>query len=56
LDDFERTGSPVLVNTSFTVRGELIVCRPEEAKTCFMGANIDVLVIGNFLLRKEGST
>ena len=49
----ELTGCPVLVNTSFNVRGEPIVCTPEDAFRCFMGSEIDVLVIGNCLLRKE---
>jgi carbamoyltransferase len=49
----ELTGCPVLVNTSFNVRGEPIVCTPEDAFRCFMGSEIDVLVVGNFLLRKE---
>jgi carbamoyltransferase len=48
-----RTGCPVLVNTSFNVRGEPIVCTPEDAFRCFMGSDIEVLVIGNCLLRKE---
>ncbi len=48
-----RTGCPVLVNTSFNVRGEPIVCTPEDAFRCFMGTNIEVLVAGNCLLRKE---
>jgi carbamoyltransferase len=47
------TGCPVLVNTSFNVRGEPIVCTPEDAFRCFMGTELDVLVIGNFFLRKE---
>ncbi len=47
------TGCPVLVNTSFNVRGEPIVCTPEDAFRCFMGSEIDVLVVGNCLLRKE---
>jgi carbamoyltransferase len=47
------TGCPVLVNTSFNVRGEPIVCRPSEAFICFMRTEMDALVIGNFLLRKE---
>ena len=47
------TGCPVLVNTSFNVRGEPIVCTPEDAFRCFMGTEIDVLVVGNFFLRKE---
>src|SRR5207302_9925034 len=48
-----RTGCPVLVNTSFNVRGEPIVCTPEDAFRCFMGTELDVLAIGNCLLRKE---
>jgi carbamoyltransferase len=48
-----RTGCPVLVNTSFNVRGEPIVCSPEDAFHCFMGSEIEVLVVGNCLLRKE---
>jgi carbamoyltransferase len=48
-----RTGCPVLVNTSFNVRGEPIVCTPEDAFRCFMGTDIEVLVVGNCLLRKE---
>jgi carbamoyltransferase len=54
LGAFERlTGVPVLVNTSFNVRGEPIVCTPEDAFRCFMGTDLDVLAIGNCLLRKE---
>jgi carbamoyltransferase len=48
-----RTGCPVLVNTSFNVRGEPIVCTPEDAFHCFMGTEMDVLVAGNCFLRKE---
>jgi carbamoyltransferase len=48
-----RTGCPVLVNTSFNVRGEPIVCTPEDAFRCFMGSEIEVLVAGNCILRKE---
>ena len=47
------TGCPVLINTSFNVRGEPIVCTPRDAFRCFMGTNLDVLTIGNFILRKE---
>jgi predicted NodU family carbamoyl transferase len=47
------TGCPILVNTSFNVRSEPIVCTPEEAVRCFMGCDIDLLVIGNSILRKE---
>ncbi len=49
----ERTGCPVVVNTSFNVRGEPIVCTPEDAFRCFMGTDIEVLVVGNCFLRKE---
>ena len=48
-----ETGCPVLVNTSFNVRGEPIVCTPEDAFRCFMGSDIEVLVVGNCLLNKE---
>jgi carbamoyltransferase len=47
------TGCPVLVNTSFNVRGEPIVCTPEDAFRCFMGNELDVLVVGNCVLRKS---
>jgi carbamoyltransferase len=47
-----RTGCPVLVNTSFNVRGEPIVCTPSDAFRCFMGTDLDVLAIGNCFLRK----
>lgn len=49
----EITGCPVLVNTSFNVRGEPIVCSPEDAFNCLMGTDIDLLVVGNCILRKE---
>jgi carbamoyltransferase len=48
-----RTGCPVLVNTSFNVRGEPIVLTPEDAFRCFMGSEIELLVAGNCILRKE---
>ncbi|TWT15769.1 carbamoyltransferase [Reyranella sp. CPCC 100927] len=48
-----RTGCPVIVNTSFNVRGEPIVCTPEDAFRCFMGSEIEVLVVGNCVLRKD---
>ena len=48
-----KTGCPVLVNTSFNVRGEPIVCTPEDAFRCFMGTEIEVLVAGDCFLRKE---
>ncbi len=47
-----RTGCPVLINTSFNVRGEPIVCSPEEAWRCFMATNMDVLVLENHVLLK----
>ena len=54
LTEFDRqTGCPVLVNTSFNVRGEPIVCTPEDAFRCFMGTDMDYLVIGNLLLSKR---
>jgi carbamoyltransferase len=49
----ERTGCPILVNTSFNVRGEPIVCTPEDAFRCFMGSEIEILVVGNCFMRKE---
>lgn len=49
----EKTGCPVLVNTSFNVRGEPIVRSPEEAYTCFMRTNMDVLVLNTFVLHKK---
>lgn len=49
----ELTGCPVLVNTSFNVRGEPIVCTPEDAFNCLMGTEIEFLVVGNCLMRKE---
>ena len=49
----KKTGCPVIVNTSFNVRGEPIVNTPEDAFKCFMGTEIDILVIENCLLRKE---
>jgi carbamoyltransferase len=47
------SGCPVLVNTSFNVRGEPIVCTPEDAFRCFMGNELDVLVVGNCVLKKS---
>ena len=49
----KETGCPILVNTSFNVRGEPIVCTPEDAWSCFMGTDIEVLVIGNCFLVKD---
>ena len=54
LRDFhQKTGCPILVNTSFNVRGEPIVCTPTDAFRCFMGTELDILAIGNYLLYKE---
>jgi carbamoyltransferase len=49
----QATGCPVLVNTSFNVRGEPIVCTPEDAYRCFMGTEIEMLVVGNCVLHKD---
>jgi carbamoyltransferase len=50
---YELTGCPIVVNTSFNVRGEPIVCTPDDAFKCFMGTELDVLAIGDFLLFKD---
>ena len=49
----EKTGCPVLVNTSFNVRGEPIVNSPKDAFNCFMGTELDYLIIGNSILDKS---
>jgi len=49
----ERTGCPILINTSFNVRGEPIVCRPEEALRCFISTEMDALVLENCIIRKD---
>jgi len=49
----EKTGVPMIVNTSFNVRGEPIVCTPEDAFKCFMGTDMDLLILGNCILKKE---
>jgi len=48
-----RTGCPVLINTSFNIRGEPIVCTPQDAYRCFMGTHMDVLVLENIILLKD---
>ena len=54
LEAFDRqTGCPVMINTSFNVRSEPIVCSPAEAYRCFMATDMDVLVVGNFILHKD---
>ena len=53
LDEFEKlTGCPILINTSFNVRGEPIVCSPEDAYRCFRRTDMDYLVMGNIILKK----
>ena len=49
----EKTGFPILVNTSFNVRGEPIVCSPTDAFKCFMGTELDILVFENYILLKD---
>jgi carbamoyltransferase len=49
----EKTGCPVLINTSFNVRGEPIVCTPDDAYRCFCNTDMDVLVMGRFILHKQ---
>jgi carbamoyltransferase len=49
---YRRTGCPVLVNTSFNVRGEPIVCTPEDAYRCFLGTDMDLLVLEDCVLHK----
>ncbi|SVE64999.1 uncharacterized protein METZ01_LOCUS517853, partial [marine metagenome] len=57
IDEFDKeTGCPLIINTSFNVRGEPIVCRPEEAYRCFMRTEMDILVLENFILDKVDQT
>jgi len=49
----ENYGCPLVINTSFNVRGEPIVCTPDDAYRCFMRTNMDYLVMGSFLINKE---
>ena len=49
----QKTGCPMLINTSFNVRGEPIVCSPDDALRCFMGTELDLLVMNNFVLFKS---
>ena len=48
-----KTGYPLVVNTSFNVRGEPIICTPTDAFKCFMGTEMDLLAVGNYILNKE---
>ncbi len=50
---YDKTGCPVIINTSFNVRGEPLVCSPEDAFRCFMRTEMDYLVMGNFVLNKK---
>lgn len=50
---YKKTGSPVIINTSFNVRGEPLVCSPQDAFRCFMRTEMDILVMGSFILDKE---
>jgi carbamoyltransferase len=57
LQAFDRlTGCPVMINTSFNVRGEPPVCRPAEAIDCFLGTGMDVLAIGSFIVEKAAQS
>ena len=49
----QKTGCPILINTSFNIRGEPIVCSPYDALSCFMNTNMDFLVVENFILNKK---
>jgi carbamoyltransferase len=51
----ERTGCPMLVNTSFNIRGEPIVCTPRDAYRCFLATDIDVLVLEDYVVNKAGT-
>ena len=50
---FKDSGCPLLINTSFNVRGEPIVCTPNDSIDCFLGTNMDILVIENYLIYKS---
>ena len=55
ISEFEKlSGESVLLNTSFNVKGEPIVCNPREAIKCFYDTGIDILVLGNYLIKKTG--
>ena len=49
----ERTNCPIVINTSFNIRGEPIVCTPEDAYRCFLNTDMDALVLENFIILKE---
>ena len=50
---YQKTGCPVIINTSFNVRGEPIVCTPEDAYNCFKNTDMDFLLLENFLIEKK---
>ncbi|HXX62818.1 MAG TPA: carbamoyltransferase C-terminal domain-containing protein, partial [Bacteroidota bacterium] len=50
---YRKTGCPLIINTSFNVRGEPIVCTPQEAWRCFMRTEMDYLVMGSFVIAKS---
>lgn len=50
---YKKTGCPILLNTSFNVRGEPIVCSPEDAVVCFLNSDVDFLIIGGYMLRQD---
>jgi len=52
----QQTGCPIIINTSFNIRGEPIVNTPDEAFNCFINTDMDVLVLGNYMLRKEAQS
>jgi carbamoyltransferase len=52
----QHTGCPMLVNTSFNVRGEPIVCTPQDALKCFLATDMDLVVLGNFIVNKKQMT
>ncbi len=52
----KRTGIPILINTSFNIRGEPIVCTPEDAYRCMMGTGIDYLIMDNFIIKREDNS
>tara|TARA_Y100000588_G_C14190702_1_gene897883 strand:+ start:1 stop:1098 length:1098 start_codon:yes stop_codon:yes gene_type:complete len=53
MEFYNQTGCPMLVNTSFNIRGEPIVCTPEEAFRCFMGTDLEILIVGDCVMFKE---
>ena len=50
---YKKTKCPILINTSFNIRSEPIVCSPKDVFRCFMGTNMDILIVGSFIMYKE---